>query len=115
MLGEVHNKYTHHTQKNISVIRIEKFPFSWLRKIKARLTLLQQATVNPKKERQNREQRTKKKPKKIKKINKTLKTYEQQCQSHTCSGTIVAKTIKAIAYSLCSIRPGSSHAIDFLK
>jgi hypothetical protein len=48
MLGEVHNKYTHHTQKNISVIRIEKSPFSWLRKIKARLTLLQQATENSK-------------------------------------------------------------------
>jgi hypothetical protein len=49
------------------------------------------------------------------KINKTLKPYEHQCQSHTCSGTIVAKTIKAIAYSLCSIRPESSHAINFLK
>jgi hypothetical protein len=48
MLGEVHNKYTHHTQKNISIIRIEKSPFSWLRKIKARLTLLQRATENSK-------------------------------------------------------------------
>jgi hypothetical protein len=48
MLGEVRDKYTHHTQENISVIRIEKSPFSWLRKIKARLKLLQQVTENSK-------------------------------------------------------------------
>jgi hypothetical protein len=32
----------------ISLIRIKKFPFSQLRKIKARLTLRQQATENSK-------------------------------------------------------------------
>jgi hypothetical protein len=37
----------------------------------------------------SREQRTKKqKPKKIEKQSKTLKQYEQQCNTHTCSGTI---------------------------
>jgi ABC-type uncharacterized transport system fused permease/ATPase subunit len=35
-------------QKAISLIRIEKSPFSQLRKIKARLTHLQQATENSK-------------------------------------------------------------------
>jgi hypothetical protein len=110
-------KYTtniHIIPRKIYVIRIEKSPFS--RKIKARLTLLQQAAENSgegKTKQRTKDQETK--TKKDQKINKTLKPYEQQCQSHTCSGTREAKTIKAIAYSLCSIRPESFHAINFLK
>jgi len=74
--------------EKMSLIRIEKSPFSWLRKIKARLTLLQQATENSKegksKQRtKDQETETKKEQKKY----KTLNPYEQQCQLHTCSGT----------------------------
>jgi hypothetical protein len=39
----------------ITLTRIEKSPFSPLRKHKARLTILQQATENSNKERQSRE------------------------------------------------------------
>jgi ABC-type uncharacterized transport system fused permease/ATPase subunit len=55
-------------QKAISLIRIEKSPFSQLRKIKARLTHLQQATENSKEGK--RKQRTNHQETEIKKEQK---------------------------------------------
>ncbi len=64
----------------ISLIRIKKSPFSQLRKGKARLTV-QPAIENSK------EGKTKQRTK-DQEIKTTWKQYEQQCQSHTCPGTI---------------------------
>jgi hypothetical protein len=52
-----HANLTAITKQWISLIWIKKSPFSWLREGKARLTLLQAATENPKEEK--KKQRTK--------------------------------------------------------
>jgi hypothetical protein len=57
--------------ENISLIRIEKSLFSWLRKGKARLTLLQPATENSK-------EGTEKQITKDQETKTTRKQYEQQ-------------------------------------
>jgi hypothetical protein len=60
------------SQGRVSLIRIEKSPFSQSRKVKARLTLLQQATENSKegktKQRTKDQERTQKKRKNTKTV-----------------------------------------------
>ncbi len=59
-----HANFTAITKQSISLIRIKKFPFSWLREGKGRLTLLQPATENPKegkKKQRTKDQETKNK------------------------------------------------------
>jgi hypothetical protein len=69
-IGFIINVSSHLENATISLIRIKKCPFSQLRKIKARLTLHQQATENSKegktKQRTKDQQTETKKEQKIK-------------------------------------------------